>query len=81
VRTAHVALPNVLLRRRAFTELLQRDARAPRMAEALEDALDRRPELLAVCDEVEAALGDVRAPSASVARMLAPWLRPRARAA
>jgi lipid-A-disaccharide synthase len=81
VRTAHVALPNVLLGRRAFTELLQRDARAPRLAEALADALDRRAELTAACDDVEAALGDVRTPSASVARMLAPWLGVRARAA
>jgi lipid-A-disaccharide synthase len=81
VRTAHVALPNVLLGRRAFTELLQRDVRAPRMADALADALDRRTELLAACDDVEASLGDVRAPSATVARMLAPWLGVRARAA
>jgi lipid-A-disaccharide synthase len=81
VRTAHVALPNVLLGRRAFTELLQRDARAPRIAEALADALDRRTELLAACDQVEASLGDLRAPSVTVARMLAPWLGARARAA
>jgi lipid-A-disaccharide synthase len=81
VRTEHVALPNVLLARRAFTELLQRDARAPRMAEALSDALDRRAELLAACDAVEAALGAVRTPSTAVARMLAPWLGEGARAA
>jgi lipid-A-disaccharide synthase len=81
VRTAHVALPNVLLGRRAFTELLQRDARAGRMAEALVGALERRTALLAACDEVEAALGDVRTPSATVARMLAPWLGAGARAA
>ena len=45
VTTPHVALPNVLLGRRAFTELLQRDAQAPRIAQALADALDRRPAL------------------------------------
>jgi lipid-A-disaccharide synthase len=77
----HVALPNVLLERRAFTELLQREAHAQRMAQALADALDRRPMLVAACDEVEAALGGHRSPSAEVARMLAPWLGMGARAA
>ncbi len=81
VTTPNVALPNVLLGRRAFTELLQRDAQAPRIALALADALDRRPALLAACDEVEAALGNERAPSVAVARMLAPWLGVREHAA
>jgi lipid-A-disaccharide synthase len=81
VTIPNVALPNVLLGRRAFTELLQREAHAPRIAQALADALDRRPALLAACDEVEASLGDRRTPSAEVARMLAPWLGVRAHAA
>jgi len=81
VRTAHVALPNVLLGRRAFAELLQRDARAPRIADALADALDRREQLVLECDRVEAALGSARTPSAGVARMLAPWLGVRTMAA
>jgi lipid-A-disaccharide synthase len=74
VTTPHVALPNVLLGRRAFTELLQRDVHPSRIAQALGDALDRRPALVAACDEVEAALGPELTPSAAVARMLAPWL-------
>jgi lipid-A-disaccharide synthase len=81
LRSEHVALPNVLLGRRAFTELLQRDVRVDRLAAALVDALDRRKELVADCDEVEARLGDARKPSAAVAAMLAPWLGARARAA
>jgi lipid-A-disaccharide synthase len=81
VTTPNVALPNVLLGRRAFTELLQRDAQAPRIALALADALDRRSSLLAACDDVEAALGNERTPSVAVARMLAPWLGVRAHAA
>lgn len=81
VRTPHVALPNVLLGRRAFTELLQRDVHPSRIAQALGDSLDRRAALVAACDEVESALGEARAPSAAVARMLAPWLGVRARAA
>jgi lipid-A-disaccharide synthase len=74
LRTADVALPNVLLGRRAFTELLQRDVRPDRLAEALVDTLDRRVELVAACEEVESRLGAAREPSARVARMLGPWL-------
>jgi lipid-A-disaccharide synthase len=74
LRTPHVALPNVLLGRRVFTELLQRDARLDRMAHALADALDRREELVAACRDVESALGEARTPSAAVATMLSPWL-------
>jgi lipid-A-disaccharide synthase len=81
LRTRYVALPNVLLDKRAFPELLQRDVRAPRLAAALADALDGRPALLRACDEVETRLGGPRAPSAVVARMLSPWLGARARAA
>lgn len=81
VRTTHVALPNVLLGDRVFSELLQRDVRGDRLAAAVADALDRRPVLLAACDRVEAQLGDARAPSVAVARMLSPWLGVRAHAA
>jgi lipid-A-disaccharide synthase len=74
VHTPHIGLPNVLLGRRAFAELVQRHADTERMAEALADALDRRTELLVACDEVEAVLGRARTPSAEVARMIAPWV-------
>jgi len=74
LRTSDVSLPNVLLGRRAFTELLQREARADRLARALADALDRRAELVQACAEVEERLGAGREPSRRVARMLAPWL-------
>jgi lipid-A-disaccharide synthase len=75
LRAPNVALPNVLLARRAFAELVQRDVRAEKVAAALADALDRREELLAACDEVETALGAPTSPSLAVARMLAPWMR------
>ena len=74
LRAPHVALPNVLLGRAAFRELLQRDVRPDKLARALTETLERRRELLAACDEVDAALGDLREPSREVARMLAPWL-------
>jgi lipid-A-disaccharide synthase len=81
VRTPHIALPNILLRRRAFTELVQGDARIDRITDALCDALDRRMDLRAACGEVESALEGARTPSLSVARMLSPWLGAHIRAA
>jgi lipid-A-disaccharide synthase len=74
LKSPHVALPNVILGRRAFAELLQRDVRTSKLADALEDALDRRAELVLECDEVDRRLGDERAPSVRVAHMLAPWM-------
>ena len=81
VRTKHFALPNVLLGRRAFPELLQREATASGIGEALAGALDGRAELVAACNEVEAKLQGASHPSPLVARMLAPWLGASARAA
>jgi len=81
LRTRYVALPNVLLGRGAFVELLQRNATAGAMAEAIADALDRRAILADFCDQLETVLGGARSPSTSVARILAPWLGARARAA
>ena len=74
VRTSHYALPNVLLERRAFAELLQRDVNPALLAAALAQSLDGRAELVLACDAVEAALGEKRTPSREVAAMLAPWL-------
>lgn len=74
VRIPHVALPNLLLGRRAFTELLQRNARPGPIAAAIGAALDRRSELAAACEEVRSALGASHTPSATVAQMLAPWI-------
>jgi lipid-A-disaccharide synthase len=71
--TEHVALPNVLLGRRAFPELLQDEARADAMRAAL-DALERSPTARADCDAVRGVLGAGLAPSAAVADMIRPWL-------
>jgi lipid-A-disaccharide synthase len=72
--TDRIALPNILLGRSAFAELLQREAVPNRIAEELARALDSRDALLRTCADVEACLGPSRTPSLSVARMLAPWL-------
>jgi lipid-A-disaccharide synthase len=78
LRTKRIALPNVLLGRDAFAELVQRDVRTDRLALALAKALDQRGTLLAACDEIEGLLGPQRATSRLVARMLEPWLRAQA---
>jgi lipid-A-disaccharide synthase len=74
LRTPHVALPNVLLGRRAFPELLQRDVTATRIALTLGEVLDRRAALVRDCDAVADLLAGAREPSREVARMLMPWL-------
>jgi len=74
LKTPHVALPNVLLGREAFPELLQRSAAANRIAETLARVLDERDTFLAACTELERVLGDHPCPSREVARMLEPWL-------
>jgi lipid-A-disaccharide synthase len=74
LKSEHVALPNVLLGRRAFPELLQRDVSDRRIAEAIAQALDGRASFVRECDEVARILGGEHAPSHEVARMLRPWL-------
>ena len=78
MKTPHVALPNILLGRGAFPELLQRHATASRMTDALANILDERETYLGACAEVEHVLGEERSASQTVARMLEPWLATRA---
>lgn len=77
LRTPHVALPNVLLGREAFPELLQ-DACSPEpIAAQLERVLVEREAFVGACDEVEAKLDGRTRASAEVAAMLEPWLTAR----
>jgi len=75
LQTDLFALPNVLLKRRAFPELMQRDATVSNMALALERVLglDRR-EMQAACDELRPIFGARREPSREVADMITSWL-------
>lgn len=73
--TPFVALPNILLQRLAFPELLQREATAPKIAEALDLVLEDRTGYGIACDAVRQTLADRRSPSQDVARMLVPWLK------
>lgn len=72
--TKHVALPNVLLGRRAFPELLQRGATAPRMKDALAHVLAHRKDAVRACGDVRDVLGARHEPSRAVADMIARWL-------
>jgi lipid-A-disaccharide synthase len=81
LKTAYLALPNVLLDRPAFPELLQRNVTAARIADELARVLDEREQFVASCVEVERTFGDQTCPSRDVARMLAPWLASRSQRA
>ena len=77
VRVEHVGLPNLVLGRRAFPELLQGEVTAARVARSLCDVLATHAAHRAGCDEVRAALAaplDARRPSERVAALLRPWL-------
>ena len=74
VKTPYLALPNVLLGKQSFPEVVQRDVRPEKLATALADVLDRKNELVRSCAEVEKVLGPPRSPSRAVAAMLEPWL-------
>jgi lipid-A-disaccharide synthase len=77
VRVAHVALPNLVLERRAFPELLQRAVTADRIAAAVHDVVRARKAHRESCREVRTALSaslDARRPGERVAATLRSWL-------
>jgi lipid-A-disaccharide synthase len=74
--TPHVALPNVLLERRAFDEILQREVTPQNLARALARALDDDGKGKNACREVVRTLGVGKTPSRTVARILETWLDP-----
>ena len=81
LRTRDIALPNVLLGRRVFRELVQRDAKPSRLATAVAETLDQRVNLLTACEELRSLFGASTTPSTAVARMIAPWIDETTRAA
>jgi lipid-A-disaccharide synthase len=78
VRVAHVGLPNLVLGRRAFPELLQDAVGAADVAKAVNGVLDAHDAHRASCLEVRQALLhrlDGRSPSERVAATLRSWVR------
>jgi lipid-A-disaccharide synthase len=74
LKVREIALPNILLRRAAFPELLQKDVTPVRIADELGRVLDERERYLGECLEVNRCLGERTSASREVARMLEPWL-------
>jgi lipid-A-disaccharide synthase len=75
LRTPYVALPNILLGKPIFPELLQNDATVRGLSRALARVLDARDALAAAAAELEAILRPPSdSPSRAVARMLEEWL-------
>jgi lipid-A-disaccharide synthase len=75
LRTEHVGLPNVLLQRRAFPELLQGELSVETLTGTMASLLDNLPEHRESCRRVRDAFGcSPSAPSSEVARLLLPWL-------
>lgn len=75
LQTSHIALPNILLGRPVFPELLQKDVATRPLSRALARVLDGRAALSSACDKLEAILRPAdETPSRKVAHMLEAWL-------
>ncbi len=74
VRTPWIALPNVILGRGEWPELLQNDASGPRMAAEMRKVLERRARLDDAARELRECLGEERNPRSLVAARLRAWL-------
>jgi lipid-A-disaccharide synthase len=77
IRVPHVGLPNLVLGRRAFPELLQDAVTATSVAKAVNEVLTAHDAHRTSCREVrQALLGplDARSPSERVASTLRSWV-------
>jgi lipid-A-disaccharide synthase len=80
LRVPHIGLPNLLLGRRVFPELVQRAVCAPRLAQSVQELLVAREALVAQCERVRELLLEpledhpALLPADRVARWLRPWL-------
>lgn len=78
VRVPHIGLPNLVLGRAVFPELVQTTVTPERLVREVLAAVSERESHLAACREVRSRLLaglDDRAPAERVAEMLSPWLR------
>lgn len=73
----HIGLPNLVLGERVFPELVQASFTAEHLAEQAGKLLDERARFVRACRDVRATLAPAAepAPSAHVARLVAPWLK------
>lgn len=77
LETPHVGLPNAILGRRAFPELLQNHVNAATLAAEMQHVLTRREQYREACLAVRARIErpDAALPSERVAGLLESWLR------
>lgn len=76
LRTPFVALPNVILRRPEWPELLQADATGPKMAAAVRKVLEQRARFDDAARELRECLGEERRPASLVAARIRRWIAP-----
>jgi len=77
LRVRSVGLPNLILDRAAFPELLQSELEPPRLVQAAAELIDNRPRYVEYCRQVRSEL-EIAGPggaSLRVAEALRPWLR------
>jgi lipid-A-disaccharide synthase len=75
LRVDNVGLPNLVLKRREFPELVQDALNAESLAEEAGRVLDDRNRFVEQCRHVQTALvGGQLSPSARVAELLSKWL-------
>ena len=58
VRVDYIGMPNIILGRKAFPELIQRDVTSDKLVAAVRDVAARRTELAAALTEVRSKLGE-----------------------
>lgn len=63
VRVDHAGMPNIILGRRVFAELIQNDVTCPKLVAAVQDAYARRAELSEALRELRGKLGEPGAPA------------------
>ena len=72
--TPHIGLPNIVLGRGAYAEIVGHACTPQRLAHALAETLARHETLSAAAETLRAAFGTATHPSRHVAQILAPWL-------
>jgi lipid-A-disaccharide synthase len=70
VRVDHIGMPNIILGRRVFRELLQNDVTCEKLVAAVEDTYARRAELRDALRELRGQLGEPGAPARAAALAL-----------
>lgn len=74
VSVDHIALPNLLLGRRAFPEHVQREVTPHKLYRSLREIMRNKGQLADACEQVRTQLGTDHHPSQKIAAILEDWL-------